>query len=299
MKRILVIYYSQTGQLDQIVQQFIRPFTAAGVKVERLRVQAQPPFEFPWSSRRFFDVMPESVLEKPAELAPFELKDGPYDLIVFAYQPWFLSPSIPASSLLQHPALLQVLRGSRVLTLIGARNMWLNAQEKVKSRLQQAGAQLVGNVALTDRHHNLASAVSIMRWMFRGDKRPFLGIFPPAGIAGADIARAADYGQTVLNHLLAENWSGLQPALVQQGAVAVKPNLMFIEERAGRLFRIWARLIANKKNRRPWLLAYQYYLLFALFVVAPVVLLVHNMFFRPFLGKLIRSRQSYYLGLKP
>ena len=109
-KKILVLYYSQTGQLDEIVTRFTTPFTEAGVVAEKVRIKPLADFEFPWTSPRFFDAMPESVLAKPVELAPFEIKEQRYDLVVFAYQPWFLSPSIPANSILQNPRVKSVLR---------------------------------------------------------------------------------------------------------------------------------------------------------------------------------------------
>ena len=84
-KKILAIYYSQTGQLGEIVENFTTPFVAANFSVEKIRVQPKNKFDFPWNSKRFFDAMPESVLGIPIELEPFSLKEKSYDLIIFAY----------------------------------------------------------------------------------------------------------------------------------------------------------------------------------------------------------------------
>jgi hypothetical protein len=72
---------------------------------------------------------------------------------------------------------------------------------------------------------------------------------------------------------------------------------MFIEERAPRLFSIWANIIAKRKNRQAWLVVFKYYLLFALFIVAPVVLTVNTLLFRPFFTKKAARKKNYYLGL--
>ena len=140
MKKVLAIYYTQTGQLGEIVDNFTAPFIESGISVEKVRIKPEKDYSFPWTSDRFFNEMPESVLGIPAELASFTLKETSYDLIIFAYQPWFLSPSIPATSILNHPAFKSVLKKTPVVTLIGARNMWLNAQEKVKKMLHESGA---------------------------------------------------------------------------------------------------------------------------------------------------------------
>lgn len=296
-KKILAIYYTQSGQLGQIVDNFTSVFTSSGVLVEKVVVEPVPGFSFPWNSVRFFDAMPESVLGIPTALAPFEIKEDSYDLIIFAYQPWYLSPSIPANAVLQHPLFKKVVKNTAVVTIIGARNMWLKAQARVKDALKLNGAVLVGNIALVDRNSNLVSAVTILYWMLTGKKDSMWGIFPKPGIADEDIANMKVYGTTVLQHLSAGNWAALQPALVQQKAVAVKANLMFIEPRATKLFSIWANIIIKKKNRRAWLVAFKYYLLIALFLIAPIVLLINIVLFRPFLRKSINKKKQYYLAV--
>ena len=64
-----------------------------------------------------------------------------------------------------------------------------------------------------------------------------------------------------------------------------------------RLFSIWANIIIKRKNRAAWLVVFKYYLLFALFIVAPVVLTVNAVLFRLFFGKSIHRKKLYYQGL--
>src|SRR6478609_9410950 len=104
-KKVLVIYYSQTGQLGDIINSLITPLKNAGNTVEIVRVQPVKPYPFPWSGKSFFSVMPDCVLSVPTQLEAIQLKENNYDLVVFGYQAWFLSPSIPSNSILQHPAI--------------------------------------------------------------------------------------------------------------------------------------------------------------------------------------------------
>lgn len=169
-KKILAIYYTQTGQLGDIVNNFLLPFEGEGFEVEKVCINPVTKFTFPWSSDSFFDAMPESVLSKPTELQPFTIKETKYDLIVLGYQPWFLSPSIPTTSLFENDGFKKVLANTPVVTIIGARNMWINAHERVKDSLKNVGATLVGNIALVDKNTNLVSAVTILYWMLWGKK---------------------------------------------------------------------------------------------------------------------------------
>lgn len=297
-KKVLVVYYTQSGQLKEIVENFLAPFAKdAQVEVETVRIYPQQDFAFPWTSDRFFDAMPESVSGKPLVLQPLSFKEQSYDLIVIAYQPWFLSPSIPATSLLHDTVFQKLLANTPVVTLIGARNMWLNAQEKIKKLLLDAKARLVGNIALVDKNGNLVSAVTILHWMLTGRKDKKYGIFPIPGVAADDIKGAQVFGEVVLKHLSQGNFDQLQKELIAVKAVEVDSDLMFIEQRAGRLFSIWSGIISKTKNRKGWLVVFKYYLLVALFIVAPLVLVINNILFRPFVGKSIRRKKEYYLGV--
>ncbi len=242
--------------------------------------------------------MPESVLAIPSLMEKIELKEAKYDLVVFAYQPWYLSLSIPANSILATDEVKKILKDTPVVTLIGARNMWLSSQEKLKKILKELGADLVGNIALVDRNQNSISAITILHWMVNGKKNKYLGVFPKPGISEEDIDNSKVFGKTVLEFLQKENFNGLQQQLVNQNAVDIKADYMIIENLAPRLFSIWAKIIIKRKNRAVWLVVFKYYLLFALFIIAPIVLTVNSILFRPFMGKTIEEKKKYYQGLK-
>jgi len=296
-KKVLAVYYTQSGQLKQILDNFTAPFTQAGMTVETVSIQPKNDYPFPWTTPAFFEVMPESVLTIPTEIVPFQCKEPSYDLVIFAYQPWFLSPSIPANSLLQNPSFKALIKGTPVITLIGSRNMWISSQERVKKFLKDAGANLVGNSVLIDRNQNHISVVTIFHWMLTGRKDRYLNIFPKPGISDEDIRDATSFGATAAKHLQENTLSSLQDAFIAQKAVEVHYNLLFIEERGSKLFKIWAKLISRKKNRAGWLVAFKYYLLIALFVAAPIILAVFSILFRPFLSKSIKRKKQYYLAL--
>ena len=71
-KHVLVLYYTQTGQLSDIVDSFSQPLQDAGVTVEKALIKVKNNYPFPWTSDNFFNEMPESVLGIPTELLPFE-----------------------------------------------------------------------------------------------------------------------------------------------------------------------------------------------------------------------------------
>jgi hypothetical protein len=296
-KKILVIYYTQSGQLEDILNCFTAPLVEAGNTVEKVRVHVANDYPFPWTGKSFFAVMPDCVLGVPTELKPFELKENKYDLVILGYQAWFLSPGIPVNSILTHPSVKAVLKDTPVVTITGARNMWITAMERIKKILKNSGAKLVGSIALVDKHHNFISFITIFYWMFKGKKERWLNIFPKPGVADADIENTKNYGILVQKFLNAQNWDGLQDELVKEKAIVVKYNLMFIESKASKIFAVWARIIAKKKKKTAWLVAFKYYLLIALFIAAPIILTVDFIFFKPFLSARIKRQKQHYSGV--
>jgi hypothetical protein len=295
-KKILAIYYSQSGQLSQIVDAFIAPLETAGHEVEKVRIQTVTEYPFPWTSQSFYAVMPDCVLSVPGTLEPFQLRSASYDLIVLGYQAWFLSPSIPVNSLLHHPAFRAVIRNTPVITITGARNMWVNAFSEVKKMLHQAGANLVGNIALVDRHPNHISYMTIFHWLLGGKKDRYLGFFPLPGVSTADIDHTRVFGEIVLQHF-DKGFMHLQEALMEQKAVELKYSLLMLETKAVPTYFVWARFILKRKKRNGWLTVFKYYLVFSLFVAAPIILIIDNIFIRPFSKKRIKAKKQHYLAL--
>jgi hypothetical protein len=241
--------------------------------------------------------MPDCVLQVPGKLQPFSFKESGYDLIILGYQAWFLSPSIPSNTLLFDPRFRELARDTPVITITGARNMWLSAMEKIKPVLKDMNAKLVGNIALVDRHHNFVSFVTIFYWMFKAKKDRFLNIFPIPGVSETDINNTKNLGTAAIPYLEKANWQGFQQEMVARGAVPVKYALMFIESKARKIFKVWAGIISRRKKKDAWLVAFKYYLLIALFIAAPIILTVDAILFKPFLSGRIKRQKQYYSGL--
>jgi len=296
-KKVLAIYYSQSGQLGDIISSLTKPLSDAGHSVETICVQPVTAYPFPWKGKSFFAVMPDCVTGVPTALQPFQLKENTYDLVIVGYQAWFLSPSIPSNSILSHPGIKAVLKNTPVVTITGARNMWISAMERIKVMLKDSGARLSGNIALVDRHANIISFITIFYWMFKGKKERYLNIFPKPGVADADIDACKQYGDIIGTHLENGNWNGLQDQLIETKAIEVKYNLMFIESKARKIFGIWANIIVKRKNKTAWLVAFKYYLIIALFIAAPLILTVDAIFFKPFLSGRIKKQKQHYLGV--
>ena len=292
MKRVLVVYYTQSGQLKEIIDSVLSPLTE--VTIGFLPIDTAEPFPFPWTDEAFFGAFPESYLQIPQPLKPFELVHTDYDLVILGYQVWYLSPSIPFNSFLQSEAGKQLLQGKPVITVSGTRNMWVMAHQKVKKLLTECGARLVGNIALTDRHHNHISVITIVQWLFSGDKnKRYLGVFPKAGVADKDIQGASVYGTLIAPHLQTGDYTGLQQEIVSHGGVHYKRFLLSAEKKGNRLFGIWAKMIYGSKKRKFLLKCFRIYLYIAIWVLMPIVWLLYWLTYPLFFWKVERDKKKF------
>ena len=299
MKKILVVQYSQTGQLSNIVQALSRPLLdSPDIEVRIETLKPVTPYPYPWPFFKFLDVFPECVaLDAPA-LQPLATEDTyDADLVIIAYQVWFLAPALPVTAFMQSEEAKRLLNGKPVITVIGCRNMWSRAQETMKQMLDDCGARLLDNVVLTDQGSLLASFVTTPRWLWTGRKGPFWG-FPPAGVSDRDIEDCCRFGQAIEAGLKQDEEKGPGPML--HGLKAVEADISQIQsEKAGfRSFLAWGKLLRlvgrqGEARRTPVLAVYVVFLILMIITVVPL-----SMLLKALLAPLMREKhqqvKAYY-----
>jgi hypothetical protein len=301
MTNVLVIYYSQSGQLKEIASKIAQPLLNSDeINVVFHEILLEKPFPFPWDKTSFFDAFPESFLQIPTVLKPVpqEIMNVKFDLVLLNYQVWYLTPSIPINSFLKSDQAKQLLKGVPIVTINGSRNMWIMAQEKVKALLKQNDAYLKGNIALVDRAGNLISVITIVKWMFTGIKKKYLGIFPLPGVSDEDINESSIFGDEIKKALLNDELDDLQPKLVKLDAVKVSSYLVSVDRTANKIFYKWSNFINNKKSaREKWLKVFYIYLLLAIWLISPIVYILHLILY-PLKVNKIKKEIQYYQGIE-
>ena len=256
----------------------------------------QQPYPFPWRFWRFFDTFPETAHLRPAPIEPPQIPHDDYDAVVIAYTVWFLAPSQPITAFLQRPETRRLLAGKPVITLIGCRNMWLAAQEKMKTLLAANGAQLVGNIVKTDACGTAASFVTTPAWLLTGNKRYFRSL-PAAGISENELADGARFGEKLRDALLAG--APLDETLFQNmGAARVDEKLIFSEKAASRSFYLWGRLLmaagrVSPLLRRALLAVYIVFLITLILTVIPISIVLKKLL-HPLLKRRLAQAKHHY-----
>jgi len=299
MKRVLLVHFSQSGQLTRIARQLVSPLAGApDVELVEEVLRPSRPYPFPWTFRTFLDVMPESVLLDPPALEPLAIgAEERFDLVVLAYQVWYLAPAGPMTAFLKSDAGKKLLRGRPVVTVIACRNMWLLAQESVKALILECGGALRDNVVFTDQGSTLETFITTPRWLLTGRREAFCGL-SEAGVSEKEIGGAERFGRALLAALRSDRERGTSAMLSGLGAARVDLKLIFSERAAQRAFAAWSRLIRlggrpGSLARAPLLALFCVYLVAMILAVVPASLLLQRLA-RPLLARRLRSLQAYY-----
>ncbi len=283
MKNVLVIDYSQTGQLSEVSAQVVAPLRAAGHSVHVETLLPETPFPWPWPIVDFVDAFPECVQLDAPPLKPLSISaDQPFDLVILTYQVWYLSPALPMTAFLKSPEGKRLIKGKPVITLVACRNMWLSAQETMKQLIAEAGGMLRDHLAFTDQGHALATFITTPRWVLTGKRNRFLGL-PPAGVAPEEIRGASRFGRALADALDCDAEKSAAPMLTGLRAATVNPRLALSERAAHRAFKVWSKLIRlfgkrGQWRRRPILLVFALYLITLVLTVVPLSLLLQCLF---------------------
>lgn len=289
MKKVLVLYYSQTGQLRRVLESFTSKLGDEEIAVTYKAIKPKQEYSFPWSFYDFFDEFPEAVQMSGCEIETLENIDDDYDLIILGYTVWYMAPSVPVTAFMHSEQAKKLFKDKPVVTVVACRDMWVLAQEKVKNMLESAGARVIDHVALTDQGGSVKSLVSLPMWMLSGDKNYFKS-FPKAGISEDVIKKCERFGSR-LNKKLKEGAEKKDEAMLQNlGACEVNGKLIATEKIADRSFKIWTKLIKasgakHSFGRKVSITVYVAFLLALIFTVIPL-----NIMIRKILNKFQREK---------
>jgi hypothetical protein len=302
MTSVLLIQYSQSGQLSDVARHVIAPLVESpDIEVTIETLKPVEPYPFPWPVLRFFDTFPEAVYLDAPPMQPVAVDTAKrFDLVILAYQVWFLSPSLPVTGFLKGAAAKELLHDTPVVTVIACRDMWLMAQEQVKALLAECGARLVGNVALVDEAGTAGSFLATPLWVLTGNRGPRLfGLIPRAGVKLEQITASRRFGERMKEVL---SGGGVIDATLLQhlGAVNVNDRLIASEKTARRSFLVWGKLFRSLGKqgaflRKPVVFIYIVFLLTLILTFLPLSILLKAIF-APLTRDRVAAQKAYFGG---
>jgi hypothetical protein len=241
-RRILIIYYSQSGDVARLAEALTNRLDPHHTDLVWERILPRIDYPYPWPLYRFLDVFPECVNGDPPEIHPPQFDaNADYDLVIVAYQVWYLAPSLPIQAFMRSSH-ATVLRNKKVITLVGCRGMWHSASAAMKKLISGAGGIHIDNIVVQHQGSPIATLITTPRLLLTGKKDRFLGLMPAAGFRDRDIASLSRFGERLAEKLETLKGPSREPLFAGLQAVTVNQHLVFSEIIGFTIYRLWAQL---------------------------------------------------------
>jgi len=243
--RILVLCYSQSGDVAKITKAFCEPLKKLPeLQVVEEQLRPNRSYPFPWGNlHRLLSVFPECQLGLGNGIKPFSVgQDERFDLIILAFQVWHLTPSLPAQDLFKSEY-AGLLKHTPVVTVCVSRKAWHSGSERMKQLLRTAEAIHLDNVVVTHQGSALATLVSVPRLLLFGKRDRLWGIFPAAEISANELARLQRLGEVLAQKLRNPSHPRHNPLLRGHGAVYVNKRLILAELAGAPIYLALARFV--------------------------------------------------------
>jgi menaquinone-dependent protoporphyrinogen IX oxidase len=191
--RVLLLYYSYTGQSQKVLEAAGEVFRARGCEVDTAQIEftdqkygekfARFPMRRVWP-----DMMSVLGAQKRGETGEIKIpdaaRDGDYDLICIGSPTWWQTVSMPMRSYLKSDEARKVLSDKPFAVFVVCRQYWRENLEAVRELAAQQGGRYVDEIHFTYPGDSLRSMLSLTSYLGSGEYRQkYLGLrIPPTNV---------------------------------------------------------------------------------------------------------------------
>lgn len=227
--RILLVYYTFTGQSLKVLEAVGEVFDARGCDVCKAQIEL--------TDRRYADrfsrfpmrrVWPDMLSVLPAQLRrataqiriPDAARDGDYDLICIGSPTWWRATNMPMRSFLKSNEARRLLSGTPFVTFVVCRRYWRENIRTVRRLGQRRGGRYMGGMHFEYPGGQVRSLLSLTSYLGSGEYRDrYLGMqIPTTNVQPEQLEQARAFAAKLADKLV----GGGPPVVPTQGdAVAV------------------------------------------------------------------------------
>ena len=188
--RVLLLYYSYTGQSLKVLEAAAEVFRQRGCEVHKAGIEftdrryakrfSRFPMRRVWPD--MISVLPAQKRGATGEIRiPDVVRDGDYDLICIGSPTWWQTVSMPMRSFLKSDEAAKLLTGKPFAVFVVCRQFWRENFEAVRELAEQQGGQYVDEIHFTYPGDPLRSMLSLTSYLGSGEYRDrYLGIRIPS-----------------------------------------------------------------------------------------------------------------------
>lgn len=191
--RVLLLYYSYTGQSQKVLQTAGEVFADRGCEVVKAGIEfTDPQYSDRFSRFPMHRVWPDMLSVLKAQQRgetgqiriPDAANDGHYDLICLGSPTWWQTVSMPMRSFLTSSEARNLLAGKPFAVFVVCRQYWLDNLTAVRELAEQQGGEFVDEIHFTYPGDTLRSMLSLTSYLGSGRyRRRYLGVrIPPTNV---------------------------------------------------------------------------------------------------------------------
>jgi menaquinone-dependent protoporphyrinogen IX oxidase len=212
--RVLLLYYSYTGQSQKVLEAAGEVFRGRGCEVHKAEIEftdqryADKFSRFPMR-RVWPDMMSVLGAQKRGETGeikiPDQARDGDYDLICIGSPTWWQTVSMPMRSFLKSDEARKLLSGKPFAVFVVCRQYWRENLEAVRELAGQQGGRYVDEIHFTYPGDSLRSMLSLTSYLGSGVYRDrYLGIrIPPTNVQPEQLEQTRTFAARLADGLFA------------------------------------------------------------------------------------------------
>lgn len=212
--RVLLLYYSYTGQARKVLEAAGDVFRERGYEVHTAPIEFTDPryaerfSRFPMNRmwRDFFGMLPAQTLKATGEIrTPDPVRDGDYDLICIGSPTWWRDVSMPLRSFLKSAEARPLLTGKPFAVFVVCRRYWRENLNAVRKLAQQAGGRYEGGIHFEYPGDQVRSMLSLTSYLSSGEYRDrYLGVrIPATNISEAQLDETRRFAAGLADRVLA------------------------------------------------------------------------------------------------
>jgi hypothetical protein len=276
MQRVLVAFYSNSGDVERVVHAVTDPLRArADIEIVWRPIVPRRPLAFPAPAYHLIDISADLAGGRQVELQDTPPLAGPFDLVILGWQVWWLRPSIPVTTFVEQNA--SVLVSAPVICVGAARQMWSCAWARLERRLNALGVRVAGSMMVCCEGGAATLLTTPLKLMT--GRRSWGRLLPAAVLREDQLAAAAACGA----HLaVSSRWADLDEValLGPSPPRAVTAAYLGPERLASAYMDGWAPVMSrfagpNSWLRQPLVIAWATFIVLGAAVVIPAAALCH------------------------
>jgi menaquinone-dependent protoporphyrinogen IX oxidase len=214
--RVLLLYYSYTGQARKVLQAAGEVLGSRGCEVSEAEITfTDPRYAEKFSRFPMRRVWPDmlSVLgaQKRNEIGeirtPDTVRDGDYDLILIGSPTWWDNVSMPLRSFLKSDEARNLLSGKPFAVFVVCRTFWQANLEGVRELAEAQGGRYVDEIHFTYPGDNLRSMLALTSYLGTGEyRKKSMGVkLPPTNVQPEQLEQVRTFADRLADRLLAKS----------------------------------------------------------------------------------------------